>query len=466
MANWEDGGVTSCFGFKYWREKFASYSADWQDGSLEQFSCLGCHNTSIPFTCYVCKRGPGESCDLKHCSACWAALYCSREHQIKDFPNHKKVCKKIQALKLAERDISIIPSNEREWTDFILYSVAQLSDGIGLNLYLSTLEHCCICYATPFFTATRHVELQACSVCNIAHHCANPACAQAFSQRHTVADCERFFIMRAAVVMNMHFGGVMCHSSNSRSTDLPATWDSYFSERQKFDDYDPVSPTLLHMPPALGVLTHFLSLTMTVLHSLSLVYSKEELANLQSMELHALGAEFYECYNAVVRHEELFHWLPKLRQLKIVFVGPNTSQIDEYNIPGTFCQACTSLACKTDISFIRGCYHEVQHKVSVSAATVVIACNAGIHDPQFRASWTPTVRLLASQPKLPVIFTGYTEAEIHQDEAVLSSLGANVVVSGTRNAFRGLLPCLDSCEPETVGFYFANMYLCVFMGGK
>ena len=466
MANWEDEGVPSCFGFDHWKQIFASASADWQDGSLEQFSCLENYNTDIPFTCSVCKRGPGESCDLKHCSACWAALYCSREHQIKDFPKHKKVCKKIQALKLAERDISIIPSSEREWADFILYSTARLSDDTGLNSYLNTLEHCRICFATPFFTATRHVELRACSVCNIAHHCANPACAQAFSQRHTVADCERFFIMRAAVVMNMQAGGVLCRSSNSRSSDIPTTWDSYFSEHQKFDDFDYVSPTLLRMPPVMGALTYFLSMTMTVLHSLSLVYSKEELADLQSMELHALGAQSYECISAIVRHEELFHWLPKLRQLKIVFVGPKSTHIDQYNTQGIFCQACTSLACKTDISIIRGCYHEVQDKVSVSAATVVIACNAGIHDPQFRASWTPTVRLLASQPKLPVIFTGFTESEIHQDEAVLSSLGANIVVSGKRNAFRGLLPCLDSCEPETVGFYFANMYLCVFMGAK
>jgi hypothetical protein len=52
------------------------------------------HTPVLP-CCLACSKTSGEGgAALSKCSRCQEARYCSRACQIKDFPQHKKVCKK------------------------------------------------------------------------------------------------------------------------------------------------------------------------------------------------------------------------------------------------------------------------------------------------------------------------------------------------------------------------------------
>jgi hypothetical protein len=51
------------------------------------------HTHVVP-CCLACSKTSGEGAALNKCSRCQEARYCSRACQIKDFPQHKKVCKK------------------------------------------------------------------------------------------------------------------------------------------------------------------------------------------------------------------------------------------------------------------------------------------------------------------------------------------------------------------------------------
>ncbi|KAJ6478807.1 hypothetical protein C8R47DRAFT_1138228 [Mycena vitilis] len=43
--------------------------------------------------CSVCKKTPDKAAQLKKCSGCLIAHYCSKECQVSDWPTHKKTCK-------------------------------------------------------------------------------------------------------------------------------------------------------------------------------------------------------------------------------------------------------------------------------------------------------------------------------------------------------------------------------------
>jgi len=49
-------------------------------------------------TCQCCGKAEKRVGKLKSCTRCKAAFYCSKECQVKDWPSHKKICKKAAAI--------------------------------------------------------------------------------------------------------------------------------------------------------------------------------------------------------------------------------------------------------------------------------------------------------------------------------------------------------------------------------
>jgi hypothetical protein len=50
-------------------------------GRLQQCALAGCASSEV------------HASHFKRCGACRAVCYCSREHQVEDWPNHKAACK-------------------------------------------------------------------------------------------------------------------------------------------------------------------------------------------------------------------------------------------------------------------------------------------------------------------------------------------------------------------------------------
>ena len=148
-----------------------------------------------------------------------------------------------------------------------------------------------------------------------------------------------------------------------------------------------VPVALLKLPPVMATLTHFLSFPMTILHSLQLIHSTAKLLSFETVEIHVLGPESYETCSVLNRHEELFHWLPNLRRLKMVYVGPflphmQGSQKEVLRSTGEFCGACAVVGCSCEVLLLRGFYLDLQgpEEAPFAKADLVIACNSGIHD--------------------------------------------------------------------------------------
>eukprot|EP01035_Chromulina_nebulosa_P039976 gene39976-54053_t len=426
MANFEMVGIDT-LSYADWIPMFLEGAANWINGECENFTSLGPFNISIAFTCSVCKRGTGESCTLKRCTGCLVNTYCSKVCQMKDHPVHKKFCKMVRSMRLTELDISQIPRSTEQWKLFLLYNFTSDPED---SFHFQFLQHCSVCYATPFFSNSRDVKLSACSKCHLAHRCSRDECARVFADCHDEVSCEKFYIARAALVMNMQQGNMLSVNSRTRvSVPLPSSWVSYFHSRpttsvssssqvikEKIKDFS-LPMELLEMPPVMATLTHNLSFSMTILHSLQLIHSTEKLLSFQEMEIHVLGAAAYETCSAINRHEEIFHWLPNLRRMKICYIGPTLQQRAENvnRFPGKFCRSCEAVGCSCEVVLLRGLYHDLQgsDEAPVAKADLVIACNSGIHDHVFKSSWYPSLQLLVSARKdSPIaVFTAYADRE-------------------------------------------------------
>lgn len=62
-------------------------------------SCVTDEEFYFPNMCHVCRCFGEKSPNLKRCSACGLISYCSKEHQLKNWPSHKQFCKAITQLK-------------------------------------------------------------------------------------------------------------------------------------------------------------------------------------------------------------------------------------------------------------------------------------------------------------------------------------------------------------------------------
>jgi len=230
------------------------------------------------------------------------------------------------------------------------------------------------------------------------------------------------------------------------------------------------------MPPVMAMITDSLSLMMTLLHCLTMTVP--DVMSKTNLSIHVLGAESHEIL-IEKRYEEILHWLPQLQLLTITFVGPNlpvetigTSRDSVEDI----CADCKKKS-RIRLEFVKKMYHETvmepphPSKSSIAIAKgqtiplpdIVIAANCGLHDygNGLNASWEPTSKLLARMD-VPVVYTAYTEEEGEEDEQQLRQWGAKVLVSNTKNSWRGLTPVPD--EFDCAEFYYNNFFFTVTKG--
>ena len=218
------------------------------------------------------------------------------------------------------------------------------------------------------------------------------------------------------------------------------------------------------------MLTDGLSIAMTLLRSLELVYGAKELSTMSRIEVHILGAEEAEINCCAAKYEEVMHWLPNCKELVIVLVIGNTKlytnihqALEQMPPKLPLCGSCERHKASVSLRTIPGLYHELaaSGKLSPSTSTIVMACHSGIHDEcgsglnpnNLTASWEPTVRMLTNTT-IPCVFTGYNENEIVRDKKKLVEWGAQIIEDGRVNPFRGLRPFPEVGEDNR--FYYSN----------
>ncbi|KAJ3310316.1 hypothetical protein HDU76_003402 [Blyttiomyces sp. JEL0837] len=100
-------------------------------------------------------------------------------------------------------------------------------------------------------------------------------------------------------------------------------------------------------------------------------------------------------------------------------------------------------------------------KYCTSKPDLVMVLNSGIHEHPFPSTWGQTVKELIDLD-VPVVFTAYNEEEVRQDQKIVESQGANIVITAQENPWKSPIPIREPFFKDE--FYYKNGFMFAFKG--
>ena len=465
-----------------------SWRADWSLGSkwmndkgLATDSTLF-HTTASyhPNVCHACKRTSNAAFHLQVekllvCTACKIVRYCSAEHQKSNWKYHKTFCKAISRYRKANPDFSNkmeAPKSKDEYRNLLLSSFQAIErlagpcSGFSANeegrLTYFIQSHCESCYTTT--------GLHPCRGCSTIAYCTDclPS-AKATGKSEELAKfydhvgCDDFFLILACYAMIGEMETPLACSSDTVCTLAqaslpPSNWNEYLDVKR--GDFELPEPMFNYAPVA-AMLTDSLSLQLSALSALHLVYGTAILLEMSSLSITFLGASGSELGpNPYAIFRELLNWLPNCRTLKVRMIGPDVI-IPLYGNPGrrAYRSSAASDGRTASIEEVTGFYHHVIPVAEDGATDLFVAQHSGIHSPEYTEGWRPTLERVR-ESMVPALFTCYNAQEMVDDSNLLVGLGFEDVACGAnplRSTRPNLEPSIVSGEGETYYFNAATV---------
>ena len=197
----------------------------------------------------------------------------------------------------------------------------------------------------------------------------------------------------------------------------------------------------------------------------------EDFGKRTSLVVHIVGASIYEIIG-IIKWEYLAHRLPALKDLHLVFVGP---ELDPEDDTGTGeeavvvqCEECEKLGRRITQQTRSMTYQAFRRRQPTAVPDLVLVQNCGFHEYEVGSSgwqegWVGLPSLLHDN-KAPVIFTSYTRGEAMRDMARLEQMceaELEVLVRCERNVMRSHRPVRDWEMDEDRDVFYSNQYLSV-----
>ena len=188
------------------------------------------------------------------------------------------------------------------------------------------------------------------------------------------------------------------------------------------------------------------------------------------MTVHIAGANVYEVMG-IIKWEYLAHRLPALRNLQLVFIGP---QLEEEEEEGSVnvgqCQDCTDLGRNISHQMFCLTYSEYRKVSSFSQPDIVIVQNCGFHEydtasQEWREGWGEGRGLQSLlHPAALLAFTSYTRTEAGADMERFSQhcqQDVEILVNCEENKMRSHRPIRDWEMDEENDVFYSNQFLSV-----
>ncbi|XP_043270293.1 uncharacterized protein [Venturia canescens] len=406
------------------------------------------HNKRFyPNACHVCQAF-GKNIKLKRCANCKMVAYCSREHQTKDWPLHRELCRAICELEKCgvTRELHRCTEGTKE---------SRISARVRSTFFIEKLlGRRLLPYENDLFIDPRCCEtcdetdsskLNDCTSCPDAAFCTK----HPKDSKHSIkCDTSRLSFQALNVSVTLNIGNVIVKENYGENP--PKNMDEAIS---------------FFLPHCHGLDTVFTStkiwsvfLSEPLSRPYTFLYSMEKLSWRKSdkITIHVVGSSEREMYN-VHLWQYLFHHRVSLRELKIVFVGPNVVSLNHVNIE--LCEECTKNKRKINIQKVQKLYADFSGERFFRKPDYVIGFNLGIHAHYSDGTWAPTIKIIAKLA-CPFSMTSYNEKESKGDrEAIDSILKKNIdPLWAGKNPFSGLKPCRTFDHT----FLYENQYLTIY----
>ncbi|XP_076676364.1 uncharacterized protein LOC143373227 [Andrena cerasifolii] len=401
------------------------------------------------------------------CERCQMVSYCSEDHRSHGLLEHGDIC---DGLREIRRSIATSLSDESiERLDAEQYRVYRLR---LLGILESKIDR-------PLRFWEREIVLypRVCRICR--RYREHPTCCAYCAMEYFCEDhgeqhqrwCREFRVLRRCLFLQYRHGCVYPTIPNVRREICVASPDVDF-DRLMHRIYQN-SPYYREMDCyTYSILSHQSTIPLTVLYSMQTCCS--EWSSKTDWTIHVLGAEFqFEGINLAVWEKLFLHFLPNLKRLRLLLVGPELRLPS--NVPTRLlskvklCSGCKSAGRTVDVLFRpERLYHELVRDEPgpgrVAEPDLICLFNPGLYRKTGFAgkdTWLDTIREFA-RVSIPVVVTSYTKEEIFWEITRINSLiQVNVLLEPRRNPFASIKPDRNFVTDHTNPLIYKNYYITI-----
>ncbi|KAJ6617979.1 hypothetical protein B0H10DRAFT_2031552 [Mycena sp. CBHHK59/15] len=402
--------------------------------------------TRIVVATLLCSSCFRRSENIQLCSKCKRVGYCNKPCQTQDWQDHKTICKQFQKVNTYDMKSGHTdsPDPASRLTRYLLEQENRgniFSEPTKAHPYgrfpIQHIIHgkkCQVCFRTPFHD-TNH-SFSACTKCKLAWWC-SPTCKERFPAVHTATHCASLYTEAADESVRIAYGlatrsqqALLFYPKTLQKSYIPPSslngWGDY--QAQVFPDFKSTAsrladefnlraahPDAMRAVELLG--SEAASMPLTLLGAM-----EDTISDLQARTklcIHVVGAATREM-RSLDMMEELLHYLPRLKAVTLVYIGPNLRSL---TVPGQSSNlACVSCKkngrCRTTICRATT-YHEFATSQEYRANTpdLVAGFNTGMSEVEVEG-WKTSVRCMLDSA-VPAVFTAYTALESIGDKQML-----------------------------------------------
>lgn len=401
--------------------------------------------------CHVCKTDS----ETKLCSGCKLVSYCSKSHQSRDWQRHKDLCKCVQVI-MKEWQVSNIFGLESksvlEWRQVRLALICLVeerlcrlmrSDEKQMFFFPKVCKECFRADVTNTYS---------CQNCKQSHYCSSEHmndnifkhlnyCSEMKSAFTVDKKCFLEQVNHSAFILEL---GPFYSKGILEKKDFPSDTMEFMKKFCGFSNLDHI------------LLSESVSAPLSVIYGIfsSLVLPK----SVYCLNMHVIGANMYEL-NLIKYIEVIFHFIPTLKVLSVVVIGPDAE--DVFDEP-TLCGLCSEK--KLHISKQKNFYHELIESDTFVPPDIIVAFNCGFSEFQGTSNdtWKESIKSFLRLSNTMLLFTSYTEEEGLKDLARLKEFTSNrmknfdCIIENSENPFKSLRPQRNWEENEIPIFYFNN----------
>lgn len=387
--------------------------------------------------CHLCKEPKSE---LKKCASCRSIYYCSREHQLEDWPNHKQLCKvmaKTNKVLTYQPGCSPKDFNQFKFSHVVLWKNE-------LDREFDTFENqmwmfpkvCQICYLSD-------ADI-------ICPDCLSVAYCNETHQEHDKEEHSKFckeLKLCMFIDKNIFEHGKM---------ELVFKW-------AKAD----ISPEVLTLPENLGGIMEFLGFKVPEYLSKEYVsyiltvelfvpgiliinalekcgFLNNRIAPKTELVIHflAFSLDIFDLpISSKIFPEFILHWITNLQKVTLVFVGPEVGPDSfEQTYNHVLCNNCKNKGCTFIIKGVGELYQVINH--TLPKPDVVVGVDSKVFEFQNLTTeiFGSTFSRFIKHKGVPLVLTAFGKEEIKRDVSKFKGSQTKIIVKPHKNPYANLKP--------------------------
>lgn len=406
--------------------------------------------------CLICMERSEEICE-----SCGMVSYCTVKHKKQGWLKHRELCEVLTEVCTNGGGLSFLPDLTAD--DYRVYRLKLIEIvECRLERFLEPWEKeillyprvCCSC---RYFSKA----LKYCPTCEIELFCKD------HDDKHKEW-CQDFQVFRRVLFMqhrNGHVDPEIPDTFQNSPLHLPNNFDLLMAHLYNRSTYYCSMDCYTYCS-----LSHISTIPLTTLYSMQI--SCQDWKTIDTFVVHVIGAEFqFECINLHVWEKFFLHFLPNLKHLKLIFIGP------ELRLPAVplnlltavkICSACKSFGRCVNVSFHPGkFYHNFCRSKQFIKPHLVCLFNPGLYREtgfEGRDTWPETIREFC-KTQVPVCVTSYTKHEIPREMIRIKSIiDVKTILEPEKNPFASIKPDRNFVSDDAVPLIYKNYYLAIIRG--